>query len=120
MAWNKKKLLSKISLYFDNKNISYEIEEDSILKLELYFKEAEYVLYPYITIDQSICSFNINISKNVIKGYNYEKYISKIESNHKNEEFSYKRLKKKYRLLKKVSCILAIGLAINIILLFVI
>ncbi len=73
MAWNKKKLLSKISLYFDNKNISYEIEEDSILKLELYFKEAEYVLYPYITIDQSICSFNINISKNVIKGYNYEK-----------------------------------------------
>ena len=41
MAWNKKKLLSKISLYFDNKNISYEIEEDSILKLELYFKEAE-------------------------------------------------------------------------------
>ena len=47
-------------------------------------------------------------------------YISKIESNHKNEEFSYKRLKKKYRLLKKVSCILAIGLAINIILLFVI
>lgn len=43
MAWNKKKLLSKISLYFDNKNISYEIEEDSILKLELYFKEAEYV-----------------------------------------------------------------------------
>lgn len=47
-------------------------------------------------------------------------YISKIENNHKNEEFSYKRLKKKYRLLKKVSCILAIGLAINIILLFVI
>ena len=73
MAWNKKKLLAKISLYFDNKNISYEIEEDSILKLELYFKESEYVLYPYITIDQSICSFNINISKNVIKGYNYEK-----------------------------------------------
>jgi len=45
-------------------------------------------------------------------------YISKVENSHKNEEYPYKKLKKKYRLLKKISCALAIGLATNIILLF--
>lgn len=45
-------------------------------------------------------------------------YISKVENSHKNEEFPYKKLKKKYRLLKKISCALAIGLAANTILLF--
>lgn len=45
-------------------------------------------------------------------------YISKVENSHKNEEYPYKKLKKKYRLLKKISCALAIGLAANIILLF--
>lgn len=45
-------------------------------------------------------------------------YISKVENSHKNEEYSYKKLKKKYRLLKKISCVLAIGLAANTILLF--
>ena len=47
-------------------------------------------------------------------------YISKVENNHKSEELIYKRLKRKYRLLKKISCALAIGLAVNIILLFAI
>lgn len=47
-------------------------------------------------------------------------YISKVENGHKNEEFVYKKLKKKYRLLKKISCALAIGLIANIILLFAI
>ena len=45
-------------------------------------------------------------------------YISKVENNHKNEDFPYKKLKKKYQLLKKISCALAIGLVANIILLF--
>lgn len=45
-------------------------------------------------------------------------YISKVENSHKSEEFPYKKLKKKYQLLKKISCVLAIGLAVNIILLF--
>lgn len=45
-------------------------------------------------------------------------YISKVENSHKNEEYPYKKLKKKYRLLKKISCALAIGLVANIILLF--
>lgn len=45
-------------------------------------------------------------------------YISKVENSRKNEEFPYKRLKKKYCLLKKISCALAIGLIANIILLF--
>ncbi len=47
-------------------------------------------------------------------------YISKVENNHKSEELVYKRLKRKYRLLKKISCALAIGLVVNIILLFAI
>lgn len=47
-------------------------------------------------------------------------YISKVENSRKNEEFPYKRLKKKYCLLKKISCALAIGLIANIILLFAI
>lgn len=47
-------------------------------------------------------------------------YISKVENSHKNEELSYKRLKKKYRLLKKISCALTVGLIANIILLFTI
>lgn len=45
-------------------------------------------------------------------------YISKVENSHKNEDFPYKKLKKKYRLLKKISCVLAIGLVANTILLF--
>lgn len=47
-------------------------------------------------------------------------YISKVENSHKSEELPYKRLKKKYRLLKKISCALAVGLVANIILLFTI
>ena len=47
-------------------------------------------------------------------------YISKVENNHKSEALVYKRLKRKYRLLKKISCALAIGLVVNIILLFAI
>jgi len=45
-------------------------------------------------------------------------YISKVENNHKQEEYAYKKLKKKYRILKKISGVLAIGLVANIILLF--
>lgn len=73
MAWNKKKLLSRISAYFDDKNISYDIEEDSIIKLELYFKESGYILYPYITLEDMICSININVSKQNLKGFAYDK-----------------------------------------------
>lgn len=46
-------------------------------------------------------------------------YISKVENSNKTEELPYKRLKRKYCLLKKISCALTIGLVANIILLFV-
>ncbi len=45
-------------------------------------------------------------------------YISKLENKNKKEDISYKKLKKKYQLLKKISGALAIAFIISIFLLF--
>lgn len=47
-------------------------------------------------------------------------YISRIENKNKKEDISYKKLKKKYQFLKKISMALAIGFMISIILIFTI
>lgn len=47
-------------------------------------------------------------------------YISKLESKNRREDVSYKKLKKKYEFLKKVSAVLAIGFIASISLLFII
>lgn len=75
--WSKKKLDSKIINYFNDKKITYEIVEDEITKLnfELCFPEAKFILYPYLTIDGSLISFNINISQ-TSKGYSLDKLNS--------------------------------------------
>lgn len=45
-------------------------------------------------------------------------YISRLENKNRKEDVSYKKLKKKYKLLKKVSASLAIALAVSICLIF--
>ncbi len=72
MAWSKKKILAKIGSYFENKHIPYKIKDDSMIELEFYFKEKGYILYPYLTINPSLCSVDINISKHSLKNFNYE------------------------------------------------
>ncbi len=47
-------------------------------------------------------------------------YISKLESKNRKEDFSYKKLKKKYELLKRISASLTIALIISICLIYVI
>lgn len=47
-------------------------------------------------------------------------YISKLENKNRKEDFSYKKLKKKYELLKKFSIGLSFALAISIFAIFVI
>ena len=47
-------------------------------------------------------------------------YISKLENKNKKEDISYKKLKKKYKILKKISASLGIALIINILLFFTI
>ncbi|MDE7264205.1 MAG: YbjN domain-containing protein [Anaeroplasmataceae bacterium] len=74
MAWGRKKLIVKMLQYFENKNIVYTYEEDkALIQVELYFKGKEYMLYPYITMDDSLCSININIAEHTLKGFSYER-----------------------------------------------
>ncbi len=47
-------------------------------------------------------------------------YISRLENKSRKEDVSYKKLKKKYELLKKISAVLTIGFIASIFLLFII
>ena len=74
MAWNKKKMFARFVQYLDSKQIPYEIdEENAVVKMDLFFKERGYMLYPYVRIEAGICSVDINVSKNSLKSFNYEK-----------------------------------------------
>lgn len=46
-------------------------------------------------------------------------YISKVENKSQKENLSYKQLKKKYQSLKRITAVLAIGLAVSILAVFV-
>ena len=69
--WSKKKVGSKITSYLKEKNISFQIEESNTtnIKFELCFTESGFILYPYITVDESknIISFNVNVSQINVK-----------------------------------------------------
>ena len=73
MSWSKKKLIAKLEQYLDGKHIPYEYnaEEDQI-SLELCFQNKEYMLYPYITLEDFVLSININISEHHQKNFPYE------------------------------------------------
>ncbi len=73
--WSKKRLDDKLIQYFNDKGISYEIETEEAqrFKFELCFQEGGFILYPYITVDEELISFNVNVSQPGLKGFNYEK-----------------------------------------------
>ncbi len=75
--WSKKKLDNKITNYFNDKKITYEIVETEVTKInfELCFPEAKFIIYPYLTIDDSLVSFNINIVQGT-KNYSLDKLNS--------------------------------------------
>ncbi|MCM1131449.1 MAG: YbjN domain-containing protein [Roseburia sp.] len=74
MAWNRKKILARLGQYLENKKIPFEYDEENLkIKLELYFANSSYMLYPYITIEDTLCSININVSEHTYKGFNFEK-----------------------------------------------
>lgn len=74
MAWSKKKILARLGQYLENKQIPLEYDEENLkIKIELYFKNLSYMLYPYITIEDYLCSINMNISEHTLKNFNYEK-----------------------------------------------
>ncbi|MDE7384508.1 MAG: YbjN domain-containing protein, partial [Anaeroplasmataceae bacterium] len=52
----------------------FEYDEENLkIKMELYFSNLSYMLYPYITIEDNLCSMNINVAEHPIKGFNYER-----------------------------------------------
>lgn len=74
MAWNRKKILARLGQYLENKKIPFEYDEENLkIKMELYFANGGYMLYPYVTIEESLCSIDINVSEHSIKGFSYEK-----------------------------------------------
>ncbi|MCM1557178.1 MAG: YbjN domain-containing protein [Anaeroplasma bactoclasticum] len=74
MAWNRKKILARLGQYLENKKIPFEYDEENLkIKLELYFANSSYMLYPYITIEDTLCSIDINVSEHTYKGFNFEK-----------------------------------------------
>lgn len=73
MALKEKKFFNKLCQYFENKGIPYNYDlENSKLNFELYFGKNRFIIYPYISFIDGLCSININISENNIKGYNYD------------------------------------------------
>ena len=81
--WSKKKVGTKIINYLKEKNISYQIDEQSstIIKFELCFTDSGFILYPYISVDEinSLVKFNVNVSQINVKnnGYNVLNEINK-------------------------------------------
>lgn len=81
--WSKKKVGTKIINYLKEKNISYQIDEQSstIIKFELCFTDSGFILYPYISVDEinSLVTFNVNVSQINVKnnGYNVLNEINK-------------------------------------------
>ncbi|MDE6656620.1 MAG: YbjN domain-containing protein [Anaeroplasmataceae bacterium] len=74
MAWSRKKILARLGQYLENKQIPFEYDEEEYrIKLDLFFNNLGYMLYPYITIEDSLCSININVSEHSLKGFNYER-----------------------------------------------
>lgn len=73
LAWNKKKILARLGQYLENKEIPFEYDEMNLkIKLDLYFKNLSYMLYPYISVEDGICSINVNVSEHSLKNYDYE------------------------------------------------
>ena len=81
--WSKKKVGTKIINYLKEKNISYQIDEQNstIIKFELCFTDSGFILYPYISVDEtnSLVTFNVNVSQINVKnnGYNVLNEINK-------------------------------------------
>ena len=74
MAWSRKKILARLGQYLESKQIPFEYDEENLrIQMELYFKNLSYMLYPYITIEENLCSININVIEHSVKGFNYEK-----------------------------------------------
>lgn len=73
--WSKKKVGTKIINYLKEKNISYQIDEQSstIIKFELCFTDSGFILYPYISVDEtnSLVTFNVNVSQINVKNNGY-------------------------------------------------
>ncbi len=73
MALKEKKFFNKLSQYFENKNIPFNNDiENMKLDFELFFENKKYIIYPYISYSNGLCSININISENNVKNYNYD------------------------------------------------
>ena len=74
MAWNVKKIKSKMNDFFKSRKLNYSLEEDKCLKFkfEVCLNEAGFMLYPYITItNDDIVSFNANVSCYADKAFDY-------------------------------------------------
>ncbi|MBD5390908.1 hypothetical protein HDR67_02770 [bacterium] len=72
MAWSQKKLLARLIQYLENKKIPFEMDEDKlIVKMDLFFKNCGFMLYPYVKIEEGVCSINVNVSK-PSKGFSLE------------------------------------------------
>lgn len=69
--WNKKKGNSKLMHYFATKGIACEEVEGEKEKLtfSLAFKERDYMLHPYITIENNLVSMNVNVVQSSVKNY---------------------------------------------------
>ncbi len=73
--WSKKKTDTKLISYFIDKKIPYEIDNsDRIrIKFELCLTEKKIMIYPYLTIDEDVISFNVNLVEHTLKSFNYER-----------------------------------------------
>lgn len=72
--WSKKKIDNKIISYFIDKKIPYEVleQEKCCIRFELCLAERQIMIYPYLTIDGDLVSFNVNITEHSLKGFDYQ------------------------------------------------
>lgn len=63
--WSKKKLDNRFVNYFNDKKIPFELTDENPvrMKFELVMPLHRMILYPYLTLDEELVSFNINITQ---------------------------------------------------------
>ncbi|MDE5715224.1 MAG: hypothetical protein K2I42_03725 [Anaeroplasmataceae bacterium] len=69
--WNKKRGNTKLANYFTSKGIEYEMTDGQQDKVTftLVFKNRDFILHPYLTLEDNYISFNINVVKCNLKNF---------------------------------------------------
>lgn len=83
--WSKKKIEDAVVKYLTENNVTISKENNSI-SFELYFKNSQYSIYPYIVINEDEEEISVIVNLKKVEEIN-SKYLSKMNSFNYNSKY---------------------------------